>query len=95
VGRRLALLARERQVVVVTHLPQIAAFADRHFVVEKQDGRTGVVVVDGEVRVAELSRMLSGLPASEAAASHAGELLAEAERLRADAHAQGGRRSRA
>jgi DNA repair protein RecN (Recombination protein N) len=91
VGRRLARLARSRQVVVVTHLPQIAAFADRHFVVDKQDGRTAVAVVDGEPRVAELSRMLSGLPESEAAASHAGELLAEADRVRAEA----GRRSRA
>jgi DNA repair protein RecN (Recombination protein N) len=82
VGRRLAELGRRRQVLVVTHLPQIAAFADRQIVVEKRDGSATARVVDGGERVAELSRMLSGLPQSEAAALHAEELLAEAARSR-------------
>jgi DNA repair protein RecN (Recombination protein N) len=69
-------------VLVVTHLPQIAAFADRQIVVEKRDGSATARVVDGGERVAELSRMLSGLPQSEAAALHAEELLAEAARSR-------------
>jgi DNA repair protein RecN (Recombination protein N) len=80
VGRRLAALARTRQVLVVTHLPQIASFADRHVLVAKDDGRAGVTVLDDAGRVAELTRMLAGLPGSEAAAIHAEELLADAGR---------------
>jgi DNA repair protein RecN (Recombination protein N) len=83
VGRRLARLARDHQVVVVTHLPQVAAFADRHLLVEKSDDgsvtETGVVHLEGPARVAELSRMLAGLDASERALAHAEELLAVAE----------------
>ena len=82
VGRRLAALAAERQVVVVTHLPQIASFADRHVRVRKERGTASVEVLDEAGRVAELSRMLSGLPGSESAAAHAEELLAEATRER-------------
>jgi DNA repair protein RecN (Recombination protein N) len=82
VGRRLAALGRERQVLVVTHLPQIAAFADRHVVVEKRAGTATARHVDGRERVAELSRMLAGLAGSDAAAAHAQELLAEAGRLK-------------
>ncbi len=82
VGRRLAALARERQVLVVTHLPQIASFADRHIVVEKTRGTATAREVDGEGRVAELSRMLAGLAGSDAAAAHAAELLAEAGRIK-------------
>jgi DNA repair protein RecN (Recombination protein N) len=80
VGRRLAELARTRQVVVVTHLPQIASFADRHLRVEKHRGRASVTVLDDAGRVEELTRMLSGMPGSAAAATHAEELLAEAGR---------------
>jgi DNA repair protein RecN (Recombination protein N) len=80
VGRRLARLARSHQVLVVTHLPQVAAFADRQVVVEKSDdGRvtaTGLRVVEGDERVRELSRMLAGLEDSASAADHARELLA-------------------
>ena len=83
VGRRLARLARTRQVLVVTHLPQIACFADRHIRVRKHEGTATVSVLDPAERVAEISRMLSGLPESEASASHAEELLAEAQRERA------------
>jgi DNA repair protein RecN (Recombination protein N) len=83
VGRRLAALARSRQVVVVTHLPQIASFADRHVRVEKSRGRASVTVLEGAERVRELARMLSGLPGSRSAATHAEELLAEAGRVKA------------
>ncbi|WP_407566519.1 DNA repair protein RecN [Streptomyces sp. 184] len=82
VGRRLARLARGAQVVVVTHLPQVAAFADRQLLVEKtSDGsvtRSGVTVLDGEARVRELSRMLAGQEDSQTARAHAEELLAAA-----------------
>jgi DNA repair protein RecN (Recombination protein N) len=81
VGRRLARLAEDRQVVVVTHLPQIACFAARHIRVEKQDQTASVTVLEGQARVHELSRMLAGLTGSETAVSHANELLAEARRL--------------
>lgn len=82
IGRRLAKLARSAQVVVVTHLPQVAAFADRQLLVEKtNDGsvtRSGVTVLEGEDRVRELSRMLAGQEDSETARAHAEELLASA-----------------
>ncbi len=83
VGRRLAALARSRQVLVVTHLPQIASFADRHIRVAKETGTASVSVLDEAGRVEELTRMLAGLPGSEAAATHAEELLAEAGRSKA------------
>ena len=82
VGRRLALLARRHQVLVVTHLPQIAAHADRHFTVEKRsaDGATStdVRLLDDAGRVGELSRMLAGMEGSGLAQAHAEELLAAA-----------------
>ena len=87
VGRRLSRLARSAQVLVVTHLPQVAAFADTHIVVTKgssgQVTESSVVVVDGDDRVRELVRMLSGLEGSVSGAEHAAELLdlAAAERL--------------
>jgi DNA repair protein RecN (Recombination protein N) len=79
VGRRLARLARHAQVLVVTHLAQVAAFADRHYVVRKDtDGQvtaSGVrLVADGD-RVDELARMMAGLESSQAARRHASELL--------------------
>ncbi|KAK1185942.1 DNA repair protein RecN [Streptomyces sp. NBS 14/10] len=86
VGRRLAKLAQTAQVVVVTHLPQVAAFADRHLVVEKtNDGavtRSGVKAMEGEDRVRELSRMLAGQEDSELARAHAEELLETARATR-------------
>ncbi len=79
VGLRLARLARIAQVLVVTHLPQVAAFADRHLLVEKaSDGavtRSGVTRLDGAGRVAELTRMLAGLEGSQSGRAHAEELL--------------------
>jgi DNA repair protein RecN (Recombination protein N) len=95
IGRRLARLARLAQVIVVTHLPQVAAFADTHLVVEKAgDGsvtRSGVTRLDDAGRVTELSRMLAGLEDSEYGRAHAGELLtaAAAERAAADGHRAG------
>jgi DNA repair protein RecN (Recombination protein N) len=84
VGRRLARLAAGRQVLVVTHLPQIACFADRHLRVTKDGGTASVDLLDGQDRAEELSRMLAGLAGSESAVSHAEELLEEADRLRAE-----------
>jgi DNA repair protein RecN (Recombination protein N) len=90
VGRRLAGLARHAQVVVVTHLPQVAAFADQHHVVLKSsDGavtRSGVRRLDDTGRVKELSRMLAGMEDSGTAIAHARELLenARTEAAKAD-----------
>lgn len=88
VGRRLARLARSAQVIVVTHLPQVAAFADRHLVVVKSDDglvtRSGVVALDGDARVGELSRMLAGLDGSALAQGHAAELLDAAAAFKSD-----------
>jgi DNA repair protein RecN (Recombination protein N) len=80
VGQRLARLAENAQVIVVTHLPQVAAFADRHHVVRKSDDgsvtTSGLEVLDQAGRLRELSRMMAGLEESEAAQTHAEELLA-------------------
>jgi DNA repair protein RecN (Recombination protein N) len=79
IGRRLARLARSAQVLIVTHLPQVAAFADRHIVVEKSDDgqitTSGVRVLNDSERVTELARMLAGMADSSSAAAHAQELL--------------------
>jgi DNA repair protein RecN (Recombination protein N) len=79
VGRRLARLARSHQVIVVTHLPQVAAYADRHMVVNKvaEGGLTssGVKVLDESERVVELARMLAGLDFTYTGRAHAEELL--------------------
>jgi DNA repair protein RecN (Recombination protein N) len=87
VGRRLARLAREVQVVVVTHLPQVAAFADEHFaVVKDSDGHittSGVTRLDEAGRRSELSRMLAGLEDSDTGLAHADELVAMARQERA------------
>ncbi len=82
VGRRLAHLAESRQVLVVTHLPQIACFADRHILVEKGSGTATVRVLSDGERIHELSRMLAGLTGSEGAVTHAEELLATASASR-------------
>jgi DNA repair protein RecN (Recombination protein N) len=87
VGRRLAQLARTAQVLVVTHLPQVAAYADRHVLVEKSDDgsvtSSGLSVLDDESRERELSRMLAGLTDSDTALAHARELLTVAREARA------------
>ncbi|MCB5275765.1 DNA repair protein RecN [Arthrobacter sp. SO5] len=93
IGRRLAMLARHVQVLVVTHLPQVAAFADQHIRVTKTsvrgaDGATAtgftssdVRLLDEAERVRELARMLAGQEDSESARAHAQELLADARLL--------------
>lgn len=82
IGRRLAELARHTQVIVVTHLAQVAAFADAHVVVTKTttDGtdsvtNSNIALVEDEARVGELARMLSGDAESDVARAHAAELL--------------------
>jgi DNA repair protein RecN (Recombination protein N) len=79
VGRRLARLSQHTQVVVVTHLAQVAAFADRHYVVVKADDgqvtTSGVVAVADEDRAVELARMMAGLDTTESAVAHASELV--------------------
>jgi DNA repair protein RecN (Recombination protein N) len=79
VGRLMKQLGRDRQVLAVTHLPQVAACADHHFVVSKQlrDGLTlsEVNAVGGEVRVAEVARMLGGERLSNTSLAHAQEML--------------------
>ena len=81
IGRRLARLARNRQVIVVTHLPQVAAYADVHLMVDStgRGGASGVRRLDGDDRVAELARMLAGLGESDTARAHARELLEAAD----------------
>jgi len=81
IGRRLARLARTHQVIVVTHLPQVAAYADVHLVVHSAAGKgaSGVRRVTGDDRVAELARMLAGLGESDSGRAHARELLDAAQ----------------
>jgi DNA repair protein RecN (Recombination protein N) len=91
VGRRLARLAGDHQVLVVTHLPQVAAYADAHVVVDKAstDGalvtRSDVRRLDKAGRVVELARMLAGLDGSQHGRAHAEELLRTAAEDRAGA----------
>ena len=83
VGRRLAALAKHSQVIVVTHLPQVAAWADTHFVVKKSDdgsiSQSDVEKLDNQNRIEEIARMLAGLEGSSSAREHAAELLAMRE----------------
>jgi DNA repair protein RecN (Recombination protein N) len=87
IGRRLARLARTHQVIVVTHLPQVAAYADVHLVVDGggRDKPSGVRRVGDDDRVAELARMLAGLGESDSGRAHARELLDAAQNDRAQA----------
>ena len=79
IGRRLARLARHVQVIVVTHLPQVAAFADTHLVVTKDSSgavtESSVAEVVGTARARELARMLADQEDSDHALAHAAELL--------------------
>lgn len=83
IGRRLATLSRSAQVIVVTHLAQVAAFATNHLAVVKDDDgsvtASSVRQLHGEERLAEMARLLSGLSDSDNALAHAGELLGLAE----------------
>ncbi len=89
IGRRLARLARTHQVLVVTHLPQVAAFADQHLVVDKGHSggvtRSGVKNLKQDERVRELARMLAGMDGTETGRAHAEELLAVAAADKASA----------
>ena len=73
------MLAKEAQVIVVTHLAQVAAWADRHYVVRKSENgsvtQSDVEAVEGATRVVEIARMLSGQEESDRAREHAEELL--------------------
>lgn len=86
IGRRLAKLARNAQVIVVTHLPQVAAWADTHVTIVKDDDaetvRSGVQELTDEERVVELSRMLAGMDDSASAKAHAAELLDNARQVK-------------
>ena len=92
VAEKLAQVSRHKQVLCVTHLPQLAAMADTHFSVEKgeRDGRTytRVVLLDREARKAELARITGGANVTEALLQSAGELLDAAERYRRNLEAQ-------
>ncbi|WP_440714113.1 DNA repair protein RecN [Gordonia sp. FQ] len=90
IGARLARLAARHQVIVVTHLPQVAAFADNHLVIGKVGGGAAgrqtstLTALDRAERVAELARMLAGLGDSDTGRAHAEELLETAEATRAE-----------
>lgn len=92
IGRRLARLATHSQVIVVTHLPQVAAWADHHLVVRKTDEGTGAVSgvreLGGDDRTEELARMLAGVADSASARAHAEELLSDAESAKAGFRAE-------
>ena len=79
VGKKLALIAKDCQVLVVTHLPQVAVWAKNHLVVEKNEegdiNESSIFLVEGERRKVEIARLLSGYEDSESAREHAGELL--------------------
>ncbi len=79
-GAKLKHLALGRQVFCVTHLPQVAAFAESHFVVRREGNTATVTELEGDERLEELSRMLAGLPDSERGREHAAELLTIAQR---------------
>ena len=87
VGRRLRELGAARQVLCVTHLPQVASLADRHFRISKvSDGkvtRTTLQALDGEERIQEIARMLGGVEITQKTIDHAAEMLAGAGRKRA------------
>ncbi|MGO2716793.1 MAG: DNA repair protein RecN, partial [Brevibacterium aurantiacum] len=86
IGRRLAKLAENAQVIVVTHLPQVAAWADTHVTIVKDDDAetvmSGVRELSEDERVIELSRMLAGMEDSSSAKAHAAELLDSARRVK-------------
>ena len=80
VGQKLKTLSRAQQVLCVTHLPQIAAFADQHFLIEKREDhgrtKTAVRLLDDTTRVEEVARMLSGAVVTEASQNHASQMIA-------------------
>lgn len=85
IGKRLALLAKEAQVIVVTHLPQVAAYGNNHLVVSKavteDDTETSVHQLSSDERVDEIARMLSGMSESESGKAHAVDLIEHARKF--------------
>ncbi len=79
VGKKLKSLARSNQVLCVTHLPQIATFADHHYVIEKKERngriRTTIRPVSGEERTEEVARMLSGAKLTDTSRKHAEQMI--------------------
>ncbi len=79
VGKKLKALSRSNQVLCVTHLPQIATFADHHYLIEKKASaertRTSVRLITGEERTEEVARMLSGAKLTETSRKHAEQML--------------------
>jgi len=79
VGKKLKSLARSNQVLCVTHLPQIATFADHHYVIEKKERsgrtRTTIRLVSGEERTEEVARMLSGAKLTDTSRKHAEQMI--------------------
>jgi DNA repair protein RecN (Recombination protein N) len=88
IGRRLAMLARTAQVIVVTHLPQVAAFATNHLRIVKDTSgaitESTITRLDGNDRVEEMARLLSGTPDSDNARAHATEMLNSANQWRGE-----------
>lgn len=84
VGEKLKRVSKGQQVLCITHLPQVAAFADHHYLVEKriEGGRTATAVtsLEGEARVAEMARMLGGVTITGRTMEHAREMIAQGER---------------
>jgi DNA repair protein RecN (Recombination protein N) len=83
-GEKLASLARTRQVICVTHLPQVAAHGDHHFTVARAGTTATITSLEGTARTAEISRMLAGMQDSDSAMGHAEELLERVARARED-----------
>ena len=79
VGKKLKALSRGNQVLCITHLPQIATFADHHYLIEKKDSagrtRTSVRLITGEDRTEEVARMLSGANLTETSRKHAEQMI--------------------
>jgi len=79
VGRKLKQLARTKQVLCVTHLPQIASFADQHYLIEKRESggrtKTSVRVLDSGERTKEIARMMSGAKLTDTSLKHAEQMI--------------------
>jgi DNA repair protein RecN (Recombination protein N) len=88
IGRRLAILAKSAQVIVVTHLPQVAAFATNHLRIIKDTSgaitESTITRLEGDERVEEMARLLSGTPDSDNARAHAAEMLNSANQWRGE-----------
>ncbi|HQT26883.1 MAG TPA: DNA repair protein RecN, partial [Burkholderiales bacterium] len=79
VGRLLSKLGKDRQVLCVTHLPQVAALADWQFSVYKEEGRSRILLLDETGRIEEVARMLGGVEITDTSRQHAREMLSSCE----------------